>query len=91
MHDEAKIQFDEKVQIDLEAKKQELIDNPPEPLEEGVEPPPEDEPFVPEFEASQWYEDFDDENPPIDIPDEVEEDIDNDANVDIKGKSGDDE
>jgi len=52
MHDEAKIQFDEKVQIDLEAKKQELIDNPPEPLEEGVEPPPEDEPFVPEFEAS---------------------------------------
>ena len=91
MHDEAKQQFDDKVAADIEAKKQEALDNPPEVVE-GEEPPPveDDEPFVPEFDATQWYEDFDDENPPVDIPDEVEEDIDNDCNIDIKGKREDD-
>jgi hypothetical protein len=91
MHDEAKNQFDDKVAADIEAKKQEALDNPPEVVE-GEEPPPadDDEPFVPEFDATQWYEDFDDENPPVDIPDEVEEDVDNDCNIDIKGKREDD-
>lgn len=58
---------------------------------EGEEKPEPEEPFIPEFDATQWYEDFDDENPPIDIPDEVEEDIDNDCNIDIKKKAGDEE
>lgn len=93
-HDEAKRIFDEKIETEMEAKKQEKLDNPPAEVAEGEEAPPEEEeeePYIPEFEAAQWYEDFDDEHPPIDIPDEVEEDIDNDCNIEIKAKSGDDE
>ena len=50
MHDEAKIKFDDGIQNEIEAKKQEALDNPPEVVE-GEEPPPEEEPYVPEFEA----------------------------------------
>jgi predicted Holliday junction resolvase-like endonuclease len=49
-HHEAKLNFDDKVAAELEAKKQEAIDNPPE-VAEGEEPPAEEEPFVPEFDS----------------------------------------
>lgn len=67
-----------------------MIDNPPE-VAEGEEPPNPDDIFVPEFDAAQWYEDFDDENPPIEIPEEVEEDVDNDCNIEIKARNGDED
>ena len=51
MHEEAKLKFDEGIQNDIEAKKQEALDNPPEVVE-GEEPPPEEEPYVPEFESA---------------------------------------
>ena len=54
-HDEAKKIFDEKVEAELEAKKQEKLDAPPVEVAEGEEPPPEEEeeePYVPEFEEA---------------------------------------
>lgn len=67
-----------------------MIDNPPEVVE-GEEPSEHEEPFIPEFDSSEFYENFDDENRPIEIPDEVEEDIDNDCDIDIKQAKPDDE
>jgi len=54
MHDEAKLQFDDKIAADLEAKKQEAIDNPPEVAEGEEEQPPaaDEEDFRPEFDAT---------------------------------------
>ena len=39
---------------------------------------------APEFDAEGWYQQFDDEFPPIEIPDEVVEDVDNDFNITIE-------
>ena len=39
---------------------------------------------MPEFDAEEFYAKFDDENLPIDIPDEVEDDVDNDFNIEIQ-------
>lgn len=38
---------------------------------------------MPEFDSEAFYQNFDEENYPIDIPDEVEADIDNDFNTEI--------
>ena len=38
---------------------------------------------MPEFDAEDFYARFDDENLPIEIPDEVVDDIDNDFNLEI--------
>ena len=45
---------------------------------------------MPEFDAEDFYARFDDENLPIDIPDEVVDDIDNDFNLEIaaEGEEG---
>ena len=51
---------------------------------EGAEVPDDDD--MPEFDAEEFYAKFDDENLPIDIPDEVEDDVDNDFNIEIKDK-----
>jgi|APSaa5957512535_1039671.scaffolds.fasta_scaffold238453_1 hypothetical protein len=83
MYEEAKLAFEDKVQADAQVKRDELEANPPE-VEEGEEPPEPEEIFIPEFDSQEWYENFDDENPPIDIPDEIEDDVDNDCNIDIK-------
>lgn len=53
-------------------------------MPEGEEAPEPEEPFIPEFDSIEFYENFDDENPPVDIPEEVEEDIDEDCNIEIK-------
>ena len=42
---------------------------------------PEDKPV---FDEDDWYAAFDDENQAGEIPDEVEEDLDNDFNIEIK-------
>jgi len=42
-----------------------------------------EEDYVPEFDAEEFYARFDEEHYPIDIPDEVEDDVDNDFNVNI--------
>ena len=47
--------------------------------EEGVTPP--ELPQSKEFNLEEFDARFDDENPPIDIPEEVVEDIDNDYNL----------
>jgi len=39
---------------------------------------------LPEFDAEDFYARFDDENLPVEIPDEVVDDIDNDFNLEIK-------
>ena len=39
---------------------------------------------MPEFDAEDFYARFDDENLPVEIPDEVVDDIDNDFNLEIK-------
>jgi len=36
---------------------------------------------VPEFDKEDFFERYDEENPPIDIPDEIENDVDNDFNI----------
>ena len=38
---------------------------------------------MPEFDSEAFYEAFDEENYPVDIPDEIEADIDNDFNIPI--------
>jgi hypothetical protein len=38
---------------------------------------------VPEFDSEAFFEAFDEENYPIDIPDEIEADVDNDFNIPI--------
>lgn len=38
---------------------------------------------MPEFDSEAFYQAFDEENYPVDIPDEVEEDVDNDFNIEI--------
>ena len=44
----------------------------------------EDEDDMPEFEMEEFDAKFNDENPPIEIPDEVVDDIDNDFNIEIE-------
>jgi hypothetical protein len=48
-------------------------------LPEGQEP--EEDPYVPEFDKEDFFERFDEENQPIEIPDEIEDDVDNDFNI----------
>ena len=45
---------------------------------EGQEVDPDE---FPEFDSEEFYAKFDDENPPLDIPEEVTEDVDNDFNM----------
>jgi len=42
---------------------------------------------VPEFEPEEFYARFDDENPPIEIPEEVDDDLDNDMNIVLEDNS----
>jgi hypothetical protein len=37
----------------------------------------------PEFDEEVWHDEFNEANPPIEIPEEIEEDIDNDFNLEI--------
>ena len=69
-YDEAKAAYDEK----LAAKVAEAQENEQELADEDKM----------EFDSDEWYANFDDENPPIDIPDEVEPDVDNDFNITIE-------
>lgn len=69
---EAKAIFDERVTAELQARK------------EAGEEEEEEEDERPEFDAEDWYANYDDENPPVDIPDAVEDDIDNDFNIKIE-------
>ena len=39
---------------------------------------------MPEFDLEEFDAKFNDENPPIDIPDEVVDDVDNDFNIEIE-------
>jgi len=70
---EAKAVFTEKNEADWAAKK--------EALEEGEDL---DEAEKPEFDADEWLAAFDDDNPPIDIPEELEPDVDNDFNIPLE-------
>lgn len=74
-HDEAKNAFDEKVAEQLQAQKDQAI-------ADGEDPPDDDD--KPEFDSEDWFANFDDENPPFDIPDEVFDDVDNDFNIVIE-------
>lgn len=69
--------FDQKIADEIAARKAEAV--------EGEEAPPDDD-DMPEFDAEEFYAKFDDENLPIDIPDEVEDDVDNDFNIEIADK-----
>ena len=69
----AKAAYDAKREEELEAKKAEL--------NEGEELEEED---APDFDADEFYAVFDENNLPVEIPDEVEDDIDNDFNLVIE-------
>jgi hypothetical protein len=74
-YDEAIAAFTEKVEAEWTAKK--------EAAAEAEEEAP-DEEDKPEFDSDEWYAVFDEENFPIDVPDEIEQDIDNDFNIVIE-------
>jgi len=61
-----------------EAAEQERLEKE-ENAEEGATPP--ELPQAKEFNMEEFEARFDDENPPIDIPEEVVEDVDNDYNL----------
>jgi hypothetical protein len=65
--EEQKELFDQKVEIQLAQR-----------LAEG-----DDDDYRPEFDAEEFFLRFDEENYPIDIPDEIIDDLDNDFNVEI--------
>jgi hypothetical protein len=85
--EDAKLAFDEKAEADY---RQEKADREADAAAEGEEPAeevPDDESIGrAQFDAEEWYERFDDEHRPIDIPEEVIDDIDNDCNIVIKQK-----
>lgn len=64
-------------------KEQQEAQKAQEAAEDGENKEEADEAFVPEFDSEAFYQAFDEENYPIDIPDEVEEDVDNDFNIPI--------
>jgi len=66
----AKEAYDQKINDEKEARKA--------AAEEGAE---EEEDEAPEFDAEEFYAIFDENNLPVEIPDEVEDDIDNDFNL----------
>ena len=70
---EAKNVFTEKNEADWATKK--------EALEEGEDL---DEAEKPQFDEDEWYAAFDDDNPPVDIPEELEQDQDNDFNIPVQ-------
>jgi len=70
-HDEKKAAFDEQTHAEMEQRK---TDYP----EEEIDP---DE--FPAFDDEEFYAKFDEDNPPISIPDEVVDDVDNDFNLQI--------
>jgi hypothetical protein len=63
----AKAAFDEKVAADKEGQ------------EEGAD----EDDIVPEFDEEEFKMKFDEDNLPVDIPEEVIDDIDNDFNIEI--------
>jgi len=69
----AKEAYDAKIAEEEEARKA--------ALEEGAE---DEEEAPPEFDAEEFYAVFDENNLPIEIPEEVEDDIDNDFNLTIE-------
>jgi len=71
MHAEKKAAFDEQTQAEIEQRK---VDYP----EEEIDP---DE--FPAFDDEEFYAKFDEDNPTIQIPDEVVDDVDNDFNLTI--------
>lgn len=50
-----------------------------------------DDDFRPQFDAEEFYIKFDEEHYPIDIPDEIIDDLDNDFNVEIPTDPNDEE
>ena len=93
---DSKTAFDEKTNTEWEAKQQGIVDgrqaaadaNGGPETDEGkaamdeIESLDADDKGV--FDEDEWYAAFDDENPAGEIPDEVEEDLDNDFNIEIK-------
>jgi len=73
--EEAQAAFNEKADAEWAAKKEAAV-------EAGEEAPDDDD--KPEFDAEEWYAAFDEENFPIDIPEALEEDVDNDFNIAIE-------
>ena len=71
LYDEQKQAFDEKAELEIEQRRQ----------EEGDEF---DENYKPEFDEEEFNIRFDEDNPPVEIPDEIEDDIDNDFNLVIE-------
>ena len=69
----AKGAYDAKIEEEREARKADAA--------EGEEPEEDD---APEFDAEEFYAVFDENNLPVEIPDEVEDDIDNDFNLIIE-------
>lgn len=69
----AKEAYDAKIAEEEEARKA--------ALEEGAE---DEEEAPPEFDAEEFYAVFDENNLPIEIPEEIEDDIDNDFNLTIE-------
>lgn len=53
-------------------------------LAEGEEMPEYDESQLEAFDEDEFNAKFDDENFPVDIPDQVEDDVDNDFNLTIE-------
>jgi len=71
MHEEQKQAFDEKTELELDQKRQEEGDDF-------------DENYKPEFDEEEFNIRFDEEFYPVEIPEEVEDDIDNDFNLVIE-------
>lgn len=87
--EEAKLAFDEKAEADYQQDKADRAAEA-EAAGEGdadpEEPGDDDSIGRAQFDAEEWYERFDDENRPVDIPEEIIDDIDNDCNIEIKAK-----
>jgi vacuolar-type H+-ATPase subunit I/STV1 len=79
-HDEAKAVFDEKTDADWAEKK--AAAEAAKAEDEDAEELDEDD--KPEFDADDWFANFDDENPAGEVPEEVEDDMDNDFNIPIE-------
>lgn len=73
--EEAKAKHDEEVQLEKAMRKEQ---------EEAEDGGADDKSDVPDFDGEGWYQQFDEENPPIEIPDEVKDDVDNDFNIIIE-------
>jgi len=87
--EEAKLAFDEKAEAEYEQAKGEKEAERESRAAAGEElSDVQDEESVGrvQFDTEEWYERFDDEHRPVDIPDEIIDDIDNDCNVEIKEK-----